>query len=213
MDILEILKTSSSDLLPEDLELFKTELAVGGYSEEYQKECTELIKALENWQQEAKPTKTSDISEVVSAMQVDASQINPNGQSKSTVPFLEQFKADLNAMRLSEKYRSSFRTYIKQHPEFDESFVDANFSLFEEWEIEAILSELTFSEQFLEKYFSVLDKNKIARYQLFSEHFYQKHFSDFDAETVLKKGKNEWRKKENRSKQFAVFLRLKGVQY
>ena len=213
MDILEILKSSSSDLLPEDLELFKTELAVGGYSEEYQRECIELIKALENWQQETKPTKTSDISEVVSAMQVDASQINPNGQPKRTVSFLDQFKADLNAMRLSEKYRSSFRTYIKQHPEFDESFVDANFSLFEEWEIEAILSELTFSEQFLEKYFSVLDKDKIARYQLFSEHFYQKHFSDFDAETVLKKGKNEWRKKENRSKQFAVFLRLKGVQY
>ena len=41
----------------------------------------------------------------------------------------------------------------------------------------------------------------------------QKHFSDFDAETVLKRGKNEWRKKENRSKQFAVFLRLKGVQF
>ena len=129
------------------------------------------------------------------------------------MPFLQQFQADLNAMRLSDKYKSSFRTYIKTHEEFDERFVDDNFGIFEEYEIEAILSELTFSEQFLEKYFSVLDKDKIARYQLFSESFYQKHFSDFDAETVLKKGKNEWRKKENRSKQFAVFLRLKGVQF
>lgn len=209
MDILEILKTSSSDILPEDLELFRTELSVGGYSEEYQKECIELIKKLENWKQAEKPKKATD----VSGIDVDAAQLNPDGQSKSAVPFFKQFKFDLNAMRLSEKYRSSFRTYIKQHSEFDESFVDANFSLFEEWEIEAIISELTFSEQFLEKYFSVLDKNKIAKYQLFSEHFYQKHFSDFDAGTVLKKGKNEWRKKENRSKQFAVFLRLKGVQY
>lgn len=213
MDILGILKTSSSDLLPEDLELFRIELAVGGYLEEYQKECIELIKKLENWKQTEKPKKTVNVSDVVSAMQVDASQLNPEGQQKSTVPFLEQFKSDLNAMRLSEKYKSSFRTYIKQHPDFNESFVDANFSLFEKWEIEAIISELAFSEQFLEKYFSVLDKDKIARYQLFSEHFYQKYFSDFDAETVLKKGKNEWRKKENRSKQFAVFLRLKGVQY
>lgn len=213
MDILEILKTSSSDILPEDLELFRTELAVGGYSKEYQKECIELIKELENRKQSEKPKKTSDVSDVVSVMYVDTFQLNPEGQSKSAVSFLEQFKSDLNAMRLSEKYRSSFRTYIKQHPEFDEIFVDANFSLFEEWEIEAILSEIAFSEKFLEKYFSVLDKDKIARYQLFSEHFYQKHFSDFDAETVLKKGKNEWKKKENRSKQFAVFLRLKGVQY
>ena len=41
----------------------------------------------------------------------------------------------------------------------------------------------------------------------------QKHFSDFDSETVFLKGKNEWRKKENRTKQFDIFLRLKGVQY
>lgn len=69
-------------------------------------------------------------------------------------------------------------------------------AFFEEYEIEAILSELTFSEQFLEKYFSVLDKDKIARYQLFSERFYQKHFSDFDAETVLKRGKMSGEKGE-----------------
>ncbi len=211
MDILNILKTSSSELLPEDLDLFRTELAVGNYSESYQKECLDLIASLENWHNDdSKKMKEHNVADI---MHVDAKNLSPNTHAQKGVSFLDQFKSDLNAMRLSDKYKSSFRTYIKTHTEFDESFVDANFKLFEEWEIEAIVSELALGEQFLEKYFSVLDKDKIARYQLFSESFYQKHFSDFDAETVLKKGKNEWRKKENRSKQLSVFLRLKGVQY
>lgn len=33
-----------------------------------------------------------------------------------------------------------------------------------------------------------------------------------DAEIVLTKGKNDWRKKGNRSSQLDVFLRLKGVK-
>lgn len=213
MDILEILRTSSSDLISEDLELFKTELAVGNYSEDYQKECLQLIKELENREKGENSKKIKDVNDAAFKMNIDTVRLNYKEKSQRIVSFSEQFKSDLNAMRLSEKYRSSFRTYIKQHIEFDESFVDENFNIFEEWEIEAIVSEISFSEKFLEKYFSVLDKDKIARYQLFSEHFYQKHFSDFDTETVLKKGKNEWRKKEKRSNQFAVFLRIKGVQY
>ena len=208
MEILEILKNDSKELLQEDLDLFRTELAVGDYPETYRKDCLELIEQIEKWNNECDtaPQKKKNTS---AAVQTDISSVQPN----SAVSFLQQFRADLNVMRISDKYKSSFRAYIKAHSEFDESFVDKHFKVFEEWEIEAILSELTLSEQFLEKYFSVLDKNKIARYQLFSESFYQKHFSDFDAETVLTKGKNEWRKKENRSKQFSVFLRLKGVQY
>ena len=67
-------------------------------------------------------------------------------------------------------------------------------------------------EPFLEKYFGALDHDKIARYQLFSEAFFMKHYSQMDATIVLQHGKNEWRKKENRSKQLDVFLRLKGVK-
>ena len=67
-------------------------------------------------------------------------------------------------------------------------------------------------EEFLEKYFGALNKDKIARYQCFSESFFMKHYSQLDATVVLTKGKNEWRKKENRSKQLDVFLRLKGVK-
>ena len=210
MEIYEILKNHSKDLLAEDLEILRTELAVGDYHDDYRKRCTELMEQIEKWNahDSSKPEKKEQ-----PKAQKDISDVTPRHQGKTAMPFLQQFQADLNAMRLSDKYKSSFRTYIKTHEEFDERFVDDNFGIFEEYEIEAILSELTFSEQFLEKYFSVLDKDKIARYQLFSESFYQKHFSDFDAATVLKKGKNEWKKKENRSKQFAVFLRLKGVQF
>ena len=206
MEILDILKTSSCDLLPEDLDLFRTELAVGTYPDSYRKECLDRIAELEKWKKETSVPERS----TPPVVPVDPAALHP--VQEHAVPFAQQFRADLNAMRLSDKYKSSFRAYIKNHAEFDEGFVDANFSLFEDWEIEAVISELSFSEQFLEKYFSVLDKDKIARYQLFSERFYQKHFADFDAETVLKKGRNEWRKKENRSAQFAVFLRLKGIQ-
>ena len=211
MDILEILKTSSAELLPEDLELFRTELAVGGYSAEYQRDCLDRIAQIEKWMQQETPRRKAD--PAPTSVHAEPSALTPESQTRSKIPFLQQFQADLNAMRLSDKYRSSFRTYIKSHAELTEEFIDSHFSLFESWEIEAILSELLLSEAFLEKYFSVLDKDKIARYQLFSERFFQMHFADFDTETVLKKGKNEWRKKENRSKQFAVFLRLKGVQY
>ena len=68
------------------------------------------------------------------------------------------------------------------------------------------------SEGFLDKYFASLDTDKIARYQLFSEKFFIRHYAQMDAEIVLTKGKNEWHKKENRSSQLDVFLRLKGVK-
>jgi hypothetical protein len=83
--------------------------------------------------------------------------------------------------------------------------------VFQSGELESILMVMTLSEDFLDKYFSSLDADKIARYQLFSEKFFIRHYAQMDAEIVLTKGKNDWRKKENRSTQLDVFLRLKGV--
>lgn len=211
MEILEILRSNAADLIPEDLELFKTELAVGDYSDDYKNECLEMMKRLENWND---PENTADDPKA-DATQKTAANTPPFVSANKSAPkisFLEQFKADLNAMRLSDSYKTKFRKYIKNHEDFNESFVDANFNLFENYEMDAILAEMSLSEEFIEKYFSVLDKEKIARYQLFSEGFYMKHFTDLNTETVIKKGKNEWRKKENRTKQFDVFLRLKGVK-
>ena len=94
----------------------------------------------------------------------------------------------------------------------DAAFIEKHFSFFKEWELNAILSVKQLGEPFLEKYFGALDHDKIARYQLFSEAFFMKHYAQMDATIVLQHGKNEWRKKENRSKQLDVFLRLKGVK-
>ncbi|MCR5141456.1 MAG: hypothetical protein K6C68_02865 [Ruminococcus sp.] len=210
MEILEILKNNSSDLIPEDIALFKTELAVGTYTEDYKKQCYELIDRYESWNKADEKDKCTKKTSDIPGMNI--SDIAPKG-SAPKLSFSDQFKADLNVMRLSNTYKSSFRAYIKSHNEFDETFIDHNFSLFDAHELEAIVSELPLSEAFLDKYFSALDNDKIARYQLFSESFFKKHFVEFDAETVLTKGRNEWRKKENRSKQLDVFLRLKGVNY
>lgn len=204
MQILEILNTSASELIPEDLELFRTELMVGEYDEEYKRQCLERIDELERWNKSQDGQTTPRPHKVV--------YDNPGElQGGRNVPFAQQFRADMNAMRLSDSYKTKFKTYISNRKEFDEQFVDENFNSFQSQEIEVILSEMTLSEAFLEKYFAQLDKDKIARYQLFSEGFFRKHFADFDTETVLKKGRNEWRKKENRSKQLDVFLRLKGI--
>ncbi|MBE6844446.1 MAG: hypothetical protein E7508_01850 [Ruminococcus sp.] len=211
MEILEILKTSADDLISEDFELFRTELVVGNYSDDYKAECLEIIERLEKWNESDDESDTAEVDKP-NKTSIDVIPFTPVNSSDSVISFLEQFKSDMNAMRLSDGYKAKFKKYIKNHEGFTESFVDANFNLFESYEIDAIVSEIALSEMFLEKYFSVLDKDKIARYQIFSEGFYMKHFADFDTETVIKKGKNEWRKKENRTKQFDVFLRLKGVK-
>ena len=101
---------------------------------------------------------------------------------------------------------------MTDHPDVNEAFIDQNIVFFMPWELSAILMTMNLSEAFLEKYFASLDAEKIARYQLFSEKFFIRHFSQLDAETVLTKGKNDWRKKENRSAQLDVFLRLKGIK-
>ncbi|NLE21088.1 MAG: hypothetical protein GX623_09770 [Clostridiales bacterium] len=94
----------------------------------------------------------------------------------------------------------------------NEAFLDAHFTLFQPWEMGAVVSVIPLGEAFLEKYFTELDPEKIARYQAFSEVFFMKHFAKLDPSLVLEKGRNEWRKKENRSTQLDVFLRLKGVR-
>ena len=126
---------------------------------------------------------------------------------------VELIKSELFSLRERSDYKSSFKDYVKNKKEIDEEFIDKNYSIFDTWEIDAIVSVKQLSEDFLEKYFGAVDHDKLARYQQFSEGFFMKHFAQLNAETVLIYGKNEWRKKENRSKQLDVFLRLKGVKF
>lgn len=224
MDILEILKTSGKDLYPEDLDFFETELATGGhYDAAYQSQCRKLIKQLRVWLNgdvpETKPNPENDDRDLAEEEEgptgvfLGIDQLTPKHTSAVANQTPEQkFFSDVTQMRGNGTYKSWFKTYTEQQDFIDAAFVDKHFSFFESWEINALISVKQMGEPFLEKYFGALDHDKIALYQLFSEAFFMKHFSQMNYTLVLLQGKNDWRKKENRSKQLDVFLRLKGVK-
>lgn len=221
MEILKILENSKEDIYLEDLEFFETELATGGYAESYIAECKRQIELVRKWlsgedeidtpqsEEKKSPPKKSKASLVMGIHDVAPETANPVAATMSTEDIVF---SDIKSMRESDSYKSKFKKYIQDKAEIDDVFVDKHYSFFLQWELDAIVSVKQLSEDFLEKYFGALDKDKIARYQIFSESFFMKHYAQLDATIVLTKGKNEWRKKEKRSKQLDVFLRLKGVK-
>jgi hypothetical protein len=215
MDILEILKKSGKDLYPEDLDFFETELATGGnYNAAYQAECRALIKQIRNWQKAPVPTEDPAKAKGKSGgIEMDISKVAPKEANPvMDMPQDQRLFLDITKMRDESSYKTKFKKHIQEADFVDAAFIEKHFAFFKEWELNAILSVKQLGEPFLEKYFGALDHDKIARYQLFSEAFFMKHYAQMDATIVLQHGKNEWRKKENRSKQLDVFLRLKGVK-
>ena len=215
MDILEILKKSGKDLYPEDLDFFETELATGGhYDAAYQAECRELMQKIRNWQKADEPEETQQAPKIrTNVVEMDISTLAPKENNPAMDMSEDQrLFLDITKMRDDSSYKTKFKKRIQDADFVDAAFVEKHFSFFKEWELNAILSVKQLGEPFLEKYFGALDHDKIARYQQFSEAFFMKHFSQMDYTIVLQHGKNEWRKKENRSKQLDVFLRLKGVK-
>ena len=217
MEILEILKNSKDNIYLEDLDFFETELATGDYPESYVEECKEQIDVVRNWlcaEDEPPPTEESQKEQNTSALFKSVNDIAPkksNPVAANMTPE-EIIFSDIKVMRNNDDYKSMFKKYVLEKEEIDGAFVDKHYSFFMSWELDAIVSVKQLGEDFLEKYFGALDKEKIARYQIFSESFFMKHYAQMDATVVLTKGKNEWRKKEKRSKQLDVFLRLKGVK-
>lgn len=215
MDILEILKNSEKDLYPEDLDFFETELATGGqYDAAYQEECRALITQIRNWH---KADTTADAPQTPKdkrkGVEIDIFELAPKEANPAmNISEEQRLFLDITKMRDDSSYKTKFKKRIQYADFVDAAFVEKHFSFFKEWELNAILSVKPMGEPFLEKYFGALDRDKIARYQLFSEAFFMKHFSQMDYTIVLQHGKNDWRKKENRSKQLDVFLRLKGVK-
>ena len=219
MDILKILEEQGKELYPEDLDFFETELATGGdYDADYQAQCKKQIKQLRAWlnggstEKYSKPGKK--IADPPKGIVVGLDDVAPkeaNSAAASLTPAKKIFR-DISEMRELSTYKTEFKKYVAGKAEIDAAFVDAHYSFFKQWELDAIISVKQMGEDFIEKYFGALDHDKIARYQQFSEAFFIKHFSQLDANIVLERGKNEWRKKENRSKQLDVFLRLKGVK-
>lgn len=220
MDILKTLTESGKDLYPEDLDFFETELATGGpYDEAYIAQCRTKIKELRAWMCGDADKKTTTKSgkkneSTPKGLVVGIGDLAPkdaNPVAASMTPEQRIFN-DVAAMRETGSYKTLFKKYVAKKSEIDAAFIEKHFSFFQPWELDAIISVKQMGEEFLEKYFGALDHDKIARYQLFSEAFFMKHFSQMSAEIVLEHGKNEWRKKENRSKQLDVFLRLKGIK-
>ncbi len=225
MDILKQLNEHGKELYPEDLELFQVELATGeGYDDTYKKECLSLISKLRKWNSEAgapenngsesggkKPAKQKS----GTGLEVGIETLVPQGVEMPAAALTtgQLLSHEIEELRERKTYKSDFKKYVAQNAKIDAAFVDAHYSVFMPWELDAIISVKQMTEEFLEKYFGALDHDKIARYQRFSEGFFMKHFVQLDPEIVLMRGKNEWRKKENRSKQLDVFLRLKGIQF
>ena len=215
MDILEILKKSGKDIYPEDLDFFETELATGGhYDAAYQAECRALMKQIRNWKKASAPSDDPAKAKGKSGgIEMDISKVAPKEANPvMDMPQDQRLFLDITNMRDDSSYKTKFKKRIQEADFVDAAFIEKHFAFFKEWELNAILSVKQLGEPFLEKYFGALDHDKIARYQLFSEAFFMKHYAQMDATIVLQHGKNEWRKKENRSKQLDVFLRLKGVK-
>ena len=212
MQVLEILKKNGTELYPEDLAFFEAELDTGDYPLEYIDQCKDLIAEIRNQKKHAAKPKVQDV--IPSNILVDPDKLVPGAKPKEKTPQerLSELTHALNQMRTATNYKTRFKQYLADHPEIDEGFIDQNIAVFQPGELESILMVMPLSEDFLDKYFSSLDADKIARYQLFSEKFFIRHYAQMDAEIVLTKGKNDWRKKENRSTQLDVFLRLKGVK-
>lgn len=222
MDILEILKNAGDSIYLEDLAFFETELATGDYAESYIAACREELalarKRLCEEDGETAPPQPEE--EPLPKGQANASLVMdiPAAAPKGGLPTAaamspdETLLSDIETMRESSSCKSELKAYLQTHMEIDVAFIDRHCSFFLPWELDVITSVRQLGEDFLEKYFAVLNKGKIARYQCFSESFYMKHYAQLDASVVLIHGKNEWRKKGKRSKQLDVFLRLKGVR-
>lgn len=217
MEILIILEESGKELYPEDLEFFETELATGEYDGAYIKECKTQIEKIRTWMETGdetddstpKPTPRKAPGIVVGIGELAPLDANPTAAAMKPEDFIFH---DIKNIRSQSSYKSAFKKYVASKKEIDAAFVDKHYAFFETWELDAVVAVRQMGEDFLEKYFGALDHDKIARYQLFSEGFFMKHYAQLDVNIVLGHGKNEWRKKENRSKQLDVFLRLKGVK-
>ena len=212
MDILKILEESTDSLILEDLECFEAELDTGSYDDDYIRICKSKISSLKAWMKNdnKRSNKLTESTKFEKKVEIDSPVIlNLNN---SNLEPCELLKRDLKRIRKCTDYKKRFKEFIRGYDFVDVDFIDNNISFFEVWELSSMLSFIQMGEPFLEKYFGALDLEKVARYQEFSEQFFMKHFSQLDATIVLTKGKNAWRKKENRSKQLDVFLRLKGIK-
>lgn len=216
MDVRSILEQQRDLLLDVDLEVLEEELGTAPYDSAYIQDCQEKIASIKAERaaaaasattKKAAETPTAPYSSDGSLSPYNATGSDRGGSRR------DAFGKALLAIRAARGSIATFRKLLATCAYADEQFIDENIDLFTPDELTTLLKVKSFSESFLEKYFSSLDHETLAKNQEFSEEFFIAHYSDLNAETVLKKGVNKWRGKENRSTKLDVFLRIKGVRF
>jgi hypothetical protein len=219
MDILQTLKVKGKSLYPDDLQFFEVELAAGEYDEVYRFNCYKEIEIIRmsHSQKNTNPKQKSSAKpeKQKNSVFLELDKLTPQGVASpaDSMTDAERIIREIKQTRkIVKSHINNFIDYVKKQPLISENFIDANFTFFEKAEMDAILTVKPFSEAFIEKYFTALNLETVAQYQQYSEQFFMKHFSKLDTNIVLANNKNAWHKKENRSKELDVFLRLKGVE-
>lgn len=219
MDILTTLRMQGQNLLMEDLEFFEVELAAGEYDEVYVHNCRKEIESIrlahEQKAFENRKKKPAENEKPKRSVLIELDKLTPQGVT-SPADLMTDTERIMQEIRQIRKIQGShienFSEYVKTQPLLTEELIDANFTFFDKAEMDVIIIEKPLSERFIEKYFTALDLKTVAQHQQYSEQFFMKHFSKLDVSIVLANSKNAWHKKENRSKELDVFLRLKGVE-
>ncbi|MFR5786090.1 MAG: hypothetical protein ACLUHE_02445 [Christensenellales bacterium] len=127
---------------------------------------------------------------------------------------LAQITHDIAQIRMASNYKTCFKRYLTDHPDVNEAFIDRNIVFVMPWEPSAILMTVE-SQRGVWKNTSLRCWTRKNRRGIsFSAKIFIRHFSQLDAETstMLTKGKNDWRKKENRSAVGRPLCALKGIK-
>ena len=215
MDIVKLLEENGKELILDDLDMLEEELNTGDYNKEYVRRGKELIELLRTGECSGgslSAVQTPSVPSSTGKTTITDGQLSPFNQPLPQESPAEQIERNLCAMRRSKNYHQQFRSFIEGDPALDETFISKHIDLFEDWELDTVVSVKSLSEEFLERHFDRLNPAKISLYQTFSEEFFIRHYSQLDIGAVLAKGPNSWRKKESRSQHLDVFLRLKGIR-
>ncbi len=210
MDPFDLLNNHKEDIELPDIEMIRIALETGPYNAKDREKGMKLLNEVYQRLTTPNPEKEQPVAE--------SAPISQEVEKLSSAPLSDEqvrkiVKTRLGIIRVSSStlalgVRSLLNSFGDRAP-LDVFCLCAD--LFSATEISSVLSWLNLGEENLAKYWAILNKGDIARYQLFSEDFYILHFNDLNVNIVLKQGKNPWRKKDAMSPKLTMFLKLKGV--
>lgn len=225
MDILGMLQNDMDELCEEDIKMIQEELDVGDYTYEYKQQCRLFILKVTNYFEEKKKEKayTGPVGLSSQLLKKEEEVVVITTKSEETneimdispqyeINYVEEFRETIKKMRSMSNPEKRFIEFIDSKDYITNEFIDQNMNEFSEHERGMLLQNRQFSEEFLNKYFDILDRGMIAINQLYSEEFFMRHFDKLPTKLVLTRSKNSWKAKTKRSKKLDSFLRIKGVK-